>query len=258
MKYKAVVFDLGGTLLEYAGVINSWPELEGPGFEAAYAHFNQDGPGLPEYALFQAKGFEVLPPRWQEATAGKRNLTVESLLKDVLTSLNVELPPDMVLHEAACKYQSAVCARVSAMPHSLETVRAVQDAGYKLGLVSNTMFAGTMHIADMRRFDLDTFFDAMVFSADVNKWKPNPEVFHHVLERLQVPPEESVFVGDDPNVDVVGGLQTGMYTVHYVSSQRFSTVDGVQPDASIRSLEELPRLLARLNSGPESTDVSKP
>ena len=258
MNYRAVVFDLGGTLLEYAGVIDTWPELEGPGFEAAHNHLSRDGLNLPDFALFQAMGFEVLPPRWQEATAGKRNLTVESLLKDVLTSLNVKLPPDLVLHEAASKYQSAVCSRVSAMPHSLETVRAVHDAGYKLGLVSNTMFAGKMHIADMHRFDLDTFFDAMVFSADVNKWKPNPEVFHHVLDRLQVPPEQSVFLGDDPNVDVAGGLQTGMYTIHYVSSQRFNSIEGAQPDASIRSLEELPRLLARLNSVAGSTDGSKP
>ena len=40
---RAVIFDLGGTLIEYAGSYLHWPELETPGFMAAYEHLNGQG-----------------------------------------------------------------------------------------------------------------------------------------------------------------------------------------------------------------------
>jgi putative hydrolase of the HAD superfamily len=133
------------------------------------------------------------------------------------------------------------------MPDSSQTVRSLKEDGYKLGLVSNTMFSGAMHVADMRKYDLDSFFDTMVFSADVNKWKPDPAPFQHVLEILGVPPSRAVFVGDDPGADVVGGQRAGLFTIHYPSSQRFSSPDGFRPDATISGLNELPGLVRRLN-----------
>lgn len=248
MQIEAVLFDLGGTLLEYTGGYESWPELEGPGFEAAYNFLSNEGISLPTYEEFQAFGFNILPVRWQKATSGERNLTVASLLDDVLTSSEVEVPSDDLVNEAASRYQAAVCSGVVPMPMSYQIVKALKKSGYKLGLVSNTMFNGSMHKADMRRYKLDTFFDSMVFSADENKWKPDPAPFLHVLEKLGVAAEHAIFVGDDPAADVAGGIRTGLYTVHYLSSHRFSTPDGYKPDATITSLNELPDIVDRLKA----------
>ena len=248
MQLEAILFDLGGTLLEYTGGYDSWPELEGPGFEAAHIYLSSNGIALPPLVEFKAAGFDILPKRWQMATTGKRNLTVASLLADVLKISEDVLPSDGLMQEAASRYQAAVCAGVVPMPLSYETVEALKKEGYKLGLVSNTMFNGSMHIADMRRFQLDTFFDSMVFSADVNKWKPDPAPFQHVLEDLGILVENALFVGDDPAADVAGGKRTGLYTVHYLSSHRFSSPDGYRPDATIDSLSELLAIVDRLNA----------
>ena len=98
---------------------------------------------------------------------------------------------------------------------------------------------GEMHISYIRQNNLAALFDAMVFSADVNKWKPNTEIFLHVLDRLDVEAGKAMFIGDDPGADVVGGKRAGLYTIHYPSSQRFSSIDGVKPDAIINGLDEL-------------------
>ena len=248
MQIEAILFDLGGTLLEYTGGFQGWPELEGPGFEAAHKYLNSTGIALPPLAEFKAAGFDILPKRWQMATTGQRNLTVASLLADVLKISEDGLPPDGLLEEAASKYQAAICSGVVPMPQSYQTVKALKKDGYKLGLVSNTMFNGSMHIADMRRFKLDTFFDSMVFSSDENEWKPDPAPFWHVLENLGVSVENALFVGDDPAADVAGGKRTGLYTVHYLSSHRFSSPDGYRPDATIASLSELIVIVDRLNT----------
>ena len=138
-----------------------------------------------------------------------------------------------------------MCDKATVMPHVPEIVAQLKDDGYKLGLISNTMFSGRIHMSDLQRFGLLDYFESLLFSADANKWKPSAAPFEHVLEELGVAAEESAFVGDDPAADVIGGLTAGMYTVHYRSSQRFLSPDGVEPDAAIETMLELPEILAR-------------
>lgn len=245
---RAVVFDLGGTLIEYAGTYASWPDLESPGFEAAYGYLNQNKVKLPDPERFKMVGFDLLPKRWRQATSGTRNLTVPDLLTEVLFNFGIGAPDRMVLAEAAERYETAVCAGARPIPHGRDIVAQLASDGFRIGLISNTMFSGRAHIVDLERYGLVEFFDVMLFSSDVNMWKPNVAPFHAVLERLDVEPGQAVFVGDDPAADVVGGRRAGMLTVHYPSSQRFSSPDGVSPDATINNLQELPEVLARLNA----------
>jgi FMN phosphatase YigB (HAD superfamily) len=107
------------------------------------------------------------------------------------------------------------------------------------------MFSGRIHMSDLQRFDLLHYFESLLFSADANKWKPNVAAFEHVLKELGVKAEESAFVGDDPAADIVGGLAAGLYTIHYRSSRRFRSPDGLEPDATIETMLELPQTLAR-------------
>jgi putative hydrolase of the HAD superfamily len=240
---EAVIFDLGGTLIEYAGKYDRWPDLETPGLTAAYDYLKHQGIELTDFAYFQATGFALLPGRWRQAVEGEQNLQLVELLAEVLQVCGQPCDEPSWLVEAAEHYQAAVRAQAEAMPYARETLADLKTEGYKLGLISNTMFTGEAHREDLKRFGLADYFDVMLFSADVNKWKPNPEPFLHVLEILAVPPAAAVFVGDDPAADIVGGRRAGMRTVHYKSSQRFRPPDGVTPHAEICSLEELLPLL---------------
>jgi putative hydrolase of the HAD superfamily len=249
---EAVVFDLGGTLIEYAGRYQRWPDLETPGFKAAYAYLNQQGVSLPAFAAFRQAGLDRLPQRWQQAMDGTQNLRVADLLAEVARTLATEQGREALeeidrswLEEAAERYQAAVRAQARPIEGAQATLAQVKERGYKVGLISNTMFTGVAHQEDLKRFGLDHFFDTMLFSAEVNKWKPNPAPFRHVLEELETTPATAVFVGDDPAGDVVGGQRAGMRVVHYQSSQRFRMPDGVEPDAQIHKLEEVLSVLAR-------------
>lgn len=240
-----VVFDLGGTLIEYAGEFAVWPDLETPGFTAAYQHLNQNGWHLPEFEVFKQAGFAILPVRWQRAARGQQNLTVADLLADALQSNGITRIPQQSLEEAARLYEAAICAQATVMPQAREVVAQVKAAGFKLGLVSNTMFTGQAHMADMKRFGLLDYFDAMVFSADVNKWKPTAAPFLHVLDELGVDGETAVYIGDDPGSDMVGGQRAGMRTIHYRSSNRFAEPADIQPDARIEKLNDLLPILSQ-------------
>jgi len=242
---KTVVFDLGGTLIEYAGNYLSWPELETPGFAAAYAYLQQQQYTMPLFDDFRQTGFSLLPSMWQAAIRRERNFRVVDLLTATLAKLG-EFP---VLSDdaaqAATQYGAAIQAQAVVVQQAVETVFQIKAAGYKVGLVSNTMFPGAMHQADMDRFGLAPYFDEMVFSADVNKWKPNADPFNHVLTALGANADTAVYIGDDPASDVVGGQAAGMRTIYFKSSHRFSTPEGVQADAEIEELAELLPLISQ-------------
>lgn len=244
---KAVVFDLGGTLIEYAGEWTAWPDLETPGFLAAYGYLQEQGVELPSFAMFQEAGFGLLPQRWRGATRGERNLRLAELLGEVTAVCTPTPIPIAHLFQASKRYEQAISGQAHLMPHARETLLMLKQQGYRLGLLSNTMFTGEGHIADLRRYGLLAFFDAMLFSADVGKWKPNPEPFHHVLADLGVAEAATaVYVGDDPASDVVGGRSAGMLTVFCVGNGRFPHPENVIPHAKIHNLADLPETLAAL------------
>lgn len=243
MDIQALIFDLGGTLIEYTGEFASWPELETPGLQAAYTTLQGYGVVLPHFDHFCAAGFEILPGRWRMATSGQRNLRLQDFLEEVLSACAVQGVHGQWLTKAAALYEQAICAQAFPLDAAEETLASVKEKGYKIGLLSNTMFSGQAHIADLERFSLSGYFDAMLFSADAGKWKPSAGPYLDLLDQLKVAPQNGVFIGDDPANDMVGGKRAGMQTVFVRSSQRFAEpVDG-QADATIVHLRELPPLL---------------
>lgn len=242
-KIKAVIFDLGGTLIEYAGSYDEWPALETDGFRGAYESLQAHGVVLPDFETFKMSGFGLLPGWWEDATRGIRNLRVVDLLQAVLTAVNTPSIPVAWLDEAGAAYEDGIHQQATMVEGAQVALQAVKAAGYKMGLLSNTMFRGRMHERGLVQFGL-TGFDAMLFSSEVNKWKPMAAPFLHLAELLGVEPETAVYVGDDPRSDVVGGRAAGMRTVHIASSQRFEAAD-ISPDATLHSLTELGGLLRR-------------
>ena len=246
---KTVIFDLGGTLIEYAGPYQTWPELETPGFQAAYSSLNQNANGtiLPDFGQLRDAGFALLPRMWQAAIRHEENLQVTNLLRQSLRQIGVEDISDAQLAIAAAAYGRAIQAQAELIEHAVQTVAQVKAAGYKVGLVSNTMFPGRMHREDMARFGLLPYFDALLFSADANKWKPNPDPFWQILADLNADPETAVYVGDDPASDIAGGRAAGIRAIHFRSSQRFPEPDNLKPHAEIARLPELLPLLEKWN-----------
>jgi HAD superfamily hydrolase (TIGR01549 family) len=83
--------------------------------------------------------------------------------------------------------------------------------GYRLGLVSNV---SSYHKAPFYRFGLDPLFDATVFSCDVGSIKPQAEIYRAACRRLEVEPEDVLFVGDSYKSDVLAPRSLGMQAIH--------------------------------------------
>lgn len=96
------------------------------------------------------------------------------------------------------------------VPGALSTLRALRKRGIATGLVSNC----TEEVALVwRTTAFHGLFDATVFSATAGCMKPEPRTYERVLAALGVPADETLFVGDGANDELVGARRAGMTPV---------------------------------------------
>ena len=86
----------------------------------------------------------------------------------------------------------------------------LKSRGLTLGLISNIEQDMTETLA---RLKLPSWLKVIVTSQDAGAGKPGPEIFRYALEQAGVSPEESIYVGDQYQVDVVGSRGAGMKAV---------------------------------------------
>ncbi len=100
-------------------------------------------------------------------------------------------------------------------PDALTTLATLQERGFILGIVTNRAWGGQPFVEDMRLFGLLDYFDpaCMAVSADLRIRKPNPAIFMHALNALQIAPTEAGMVGDALYADVAGAKQLDIFTV---------------------------------------------
>ncbi|MBS67783.1 MAG: HAD family hydrolase [Pseudomonas sp.] len=106
---------------------------------------------------------------------------------------------------------------------------------YTLGVITNGN-------ADVRRLGLADYFQFTLCAEELGIGKPDPHPFRQALRLGGALPEQAVHVGDHAEDDIAGAQQAGLRAVWFNPGQIAWTQD-YQPDAQIRSLAELPKLL---------------
>jgi putative hydrolase of the HAD superfamily len=91
------------------------------------------------------------------------------------------------------------------------TLRRLAEMGLKLGVVSNGMVLS--QYAKLEAIGIRSLFSAILISEEVGIKKPDPRIFRMALERLGVPANEAVFVGDHPMLDAAAARNVGMRAI---------------------------------------------
>jgi 2-haloacid dehalogenase len=58
-----------------------------------------------------------------------------------------------------------------------------------------------------------------VCSGDEKLLKPDPKIYHTLLERYNLKAEESVFIDDNIN-NVKGAINVGMKSIHFINAEQ--------------------------------------
>ncbi len=231
---RAVLFDLGGTLIEYP--LPGWPRLIGQCLDAVYAHLVRPEEALPPPAADVPHPDQAAARRSPAPpdTALPHRLTVA--LRRMVRGASGRTLPRMA---EACARPLVAAGRLYG--DTVPVLEALRDRGYRLGLISNTPWGTPDYLWEkqLRRFGLTDYFAARLFSSGIGYRKPDPRIFQAGLRALEAGADEAVYVGDSPVFDVAGARTAGLKAILIQRDPPFPDPSPDGPDLAIRSLSQL-------------------
>ena len=236
-RYDVVLFDAGETLLRPEP---SFPELivrllRGRGIDVEH-----DEPEWIERALgtvFRAMD-DLVVNREQFSTSSQRS---RAFWTEIYSRLLRELGVDDAdgAHATFLYDEFSKPEHYALFPDALPALRELAAMGYVLGIVSN--FEAWLTTL-LERLDVLPLMKVVVVSGTEGIEKPDPEIFRRALDRMGVPPERAVYVGDNPRIDVEPAVAMGMGAV-LVDRRGVHLGGWVEDIPVVRSLEEVPAVI---------------
>jgi putative hydrolase of the HAD superfamily len=159
--------------------------------------------------------------------------------RDAWERAGLKLPDDL-LHEILDAEQMCWDRAVELDPDALQVLSWLGARGVKRGICSNAPFPPPMMRRQIETNGIAGLVDAVVFSSEVGRRKPAPELYQTALEAIGVSAERTLFVGDRVREDYEGPRALGMRAVLLTAHAEEPPPDGVP---TIASLSELPLLL---------------
>ena len=115
---------------------------------------------------------------------------------------------------------------------ALPALRELESAGYRLALISNfEQWLEEMLV----ELEVGHIFEISVISGIEGIEKPDPEIYRRALEKVGVPAERTVHIGDSPKMDVEPARSVGMHTILLDRYDRYVDAD-VPRVASLKDL----------------------
>lgn len=245
MAIRAVIFDLGGTLIDWP----DWDEdvLRRWGLSYEYLCTKVPDRQWPEKERYvdAMRGAELA--HWQRVNAIQASSTPEEVLQEGFQVLNCTVS-EAELRVALDGYGQAVNGWSMVFPDAVPTLLSLRKQGYRIGLLSNTWWAAAWHNSDLATHGLDNLLDVVMYTSELPHSKPHPEVFRIVSKLLEVDPAECIMIGDRLIDDVSGALGAGMRGIWKKTPYPWPEPPHIQPTAIITQLAELLPLLEDLNA----------
>ena len=122
-----------------------------------------------------------------------------------------------------------------------EVIVELYNRGYILGIISNLITS--REIPDWLEEDgLAKYFKSVALSSVLGIRKPDPAIYHYATNQAGVKPEQSVYVGDNLNRDVIGTRDAGFGMVIILSNELEVNQEmdkKTKPDLIIQKLSDL-------------------
>lgn len=225
MKLKAIVMDMDGTI----------------------TRFNLDYMGARRQALKELERMNLRTPEMTE------QISIYVILKNLKDRAN---PLDFVLvrrklYNLLEEMELRAAQEVTLYPGAVQTLQELRSRSIKIGIVTNNGRAGTE--LTLKRFNLKSYFDAIVTRDDSEKVKPDPDPILMALGEMNATPHEAIVVGDGV-MDILAAKAAGVASVAVATGPFTSErLLQVEPDYLLGSVNDLPTLIDSIITTGESS-----
>lgn len=216
---KAALFDLDGTLLNRDESVKLF-------LDSQYHRLNKFVGHIPKkqymtrFIELDNRGYVWKDNVYQQLVNefAMEGITWEELLQDYITEFKNNCVP---------------------FPNLIEMLEKLKTSNLKIGMITNGI--GQFQIDNIKALGIEKYFDVILVSEWEGIKKPDPQIFQRALAKLDVLPNESLFIGDHPNNDVKGAQNVGMKGI-WKKDYQWSNVDA---DYIVDNLAELPAIIGK-------------
>ena len=232
-RFKAVFFDLGGTLRI---ALKDEPYMK----HARRKMAELAGTEMPYEEFYQVIEERYEPYRVWALGEYKESGDEELWCKWLLPDYDRERIRQ-VCHELSFQYRQSKGRRV-VVDGGVEVIKGLHERGYKLGIISNLI--GENEVPDWLEEDgLDQYFDTVILSSVCHLRKPGSEIYKIACADMGLAPEECASVADNVKRDVTGAKEAGIgANVIFESPEKKHAVTFTEenrPDYIIRDFREI-------------------
>jgi len=192
MIYRAVIFDLFGTLVD--------------NFASSVGQMHT------ELAAALAVLFEPFMQFWRQ-TSEMRTIgafqTVEASIEHVCGVMGVQVGAEQMTKAVAIRLQYTRRA-LEPRPDAVATLARLRDQDYKVGLLSNCSIEIPILWPETTFADL---VECPIFSCRERLKKPDPRIYHLACERLGVMPEHCLYIADGEDYELTAAAKVGLHPV---------------------------------------------
>jgi putative hydrolase of the HAD superfamily len=216
---KAVIFDLDNTILNRTSTFRSFIQSF---LQAYFSHLESHDTLLERIIVLDQDGYKDK--------------------SELFTELLLELPwsdkPE--LSDLLAFYSTEYVKSAILMDQALEVITHVRSK-YRIGLITNGRTS--IQYGKIDQLGIREVFDFITVSEEAGVKKPDPRIFALALDKLEVKPEECIYIGDHPVNDIEGPASIGMETIWIKVNQPWKEGLKAKPLYTIDTLSTLLNLL---------------
>ncbi|WP_078551915.1 HAD family hydrolase [Bacillus alkalicellulosilyticus] len=218
---KSVIFDLDGTLLDRDESVKQFIACQYERLSTYLGHIPKEK-YVTRFIELDQRGYVWKDKVYQQIVEEYKicGISWEALLRDYKNKFKNHCVP---------------------FPNLIEMLEALQKQYISLGMITNGY--GQFQMDNIEALCITSYFDSILISEWEGIKKPNPEIFKRALHKLNVLPNESIFVGDHPENDVYAAQKVGMKGVWKKDLQW----NDVEADFIVTNLIEVPSLIEQIN-----------
>ena len=250
-RIKAVLFDLGDTILNFGKVNTTQAFLAGA--RLSHAFLKEQGQPVAWFPWYFARNLVRLRMRYLISNLTHKDFNSFEVLQAVGARQGVALSPTQ-WEQFAWLWYEPLSRRAEVEPDLRQTLDTLRGRGLKLGIVSNTFVNRASLEKHLQQLGLLEFFPVQLYSYEYHFRKPNTELFRIAAGKIGEAVESIVFVGDRIDNDILPALDSGM---HAILKDAYTNAGKPTPPRAlrIRLLSELPAVVEQLDRAAQPARV---
>ena len=190
---------------------------------------------LPSFQRFHTTYKKINAQLWHQYGKGQIQKSELRTKRFHDTLLAFDVNNKDLAHELGKGYVEISPYQTNLFPDAISTLDDLKSEQFELHIITNGF--KEVQFIKLRQSGLIDYFDVILCSEEVGKNKPAKDVFMEALGRANASAHESVMIGDDYLVDIVGAEKCGIKGVLFDPYQEYKS--GTH-EWHIKALNEIP------------------